>query len=194
MLDVQSQHSLERTLERGDIHSLHDIKTYLISHDWIGPATNHLCNTIYTSQKHRRKCDSQCSQKSTELGLLQQNLSLRIHITPSSHCPKSIIDDQAEKHEQSRNLPYDTRNHQVGPDVSQVYAVASSTSETTSHSLEHEGNKVTGYEANCVVSSFDLASFLPECEHNVFQGQVNAGCDECWGEYQARDLDLEPKR
>jgi hypothetical protein len=35
---------------------------------------------------------------------------------------------------------------------------------------------------------------LAEGEDNVFESQVDACCDESWGEDEAGDLDFEPER
>jgi hypothetical protein len=59
--------------------------------------------------------------------------------------------------------------------------------------LEHQGNEIAGNEDPGVVTSWDLASILAEGEDNVFESQVDACCDESWGEDEAGDLDFEPE-
>ena len=110
---------------------------------------------------------------------------------PSPPRAESIINNQPEERNQGGYLPHDTRDHQVGPRVSQLYIVAGSTCKTSSYSLEHQRNEIAGDKDPSIVAGLDFASLLAEGEDDMLESQINACGDEGGRKNEAGDLNFE---
>ena len=172
------------------LHSIKDDKVRLILHDAVCPSVGHLRDTVHTSDEDGQKRKRDRGGEEPEFRAADQKDGILAPAMPLTPGPVHIIPDHNREAYQGGDLPYDTGHHKIVPRG--LHAVGTSRgSDASSRTLENQGEEIAGAEDPGVVFGLDAAVLATDGDDKVFQSEVDGAGDECGGDDETNDLDVE---
>ena len=96
-----------------NLHTVHYNESYLILHDWVSPAASHFGNSIKTSGKNGRVCNSDGYEKTFEASGIAENCCGFIELASEFSNAKEDVHGHEPEDYQSNDLRYETDHHNV---------------------------------------------------------------------------------